>query len=110
MLSGVNAQVAIKLFGDDLEVLHENRGGLPFIVAPILTTMLLGAISNALDVPFVPARIRRWWRTGIRERIWNSRLGEWLARRLGAPERSRIAGAAAFRERNAPDERDERKA
>jgi serine/threonine-protein kinase len=59
--------------------------------------MLLGAVSNALDVPFIPARIRKWWQTGIRDRLWNSRLGEWLARRLGAPERSKLAGASAFR-------------
>jgi len=80
-----------------LEVIHENRGGLPFILAPVLTTMLLGAVSNALDVQFIPERIRRWWQTGIRDRLWNSRVGEWLARRLGAPERSQLAGASAFR-------------
>ena len=78
-------------------VIHENRGGLPYILAPVLTTMGLGALSNALDVQFIPERIRRWWQTGIRDRLWNSRLGEWLAKRLGAPERSQLAGAAAFR-------------
>jgi serine/threonine-protein kinase len=80
-----------------LEVIHENRGGLPFILAPVLTTMLLGAVSNALDVQFIPERIRTWWQTGIRDRLWNSRAGEWLARRLGAPERSQLSGASAFR-------------
>ncbi len=80
-----------------LNVIHENRGGLPFILAPVLTTMALGALSNALDVQFIPERIRRWWQTGVRERLWKSRVGEWLARRLGAPERSQLAGAAAFR-------------
>jgi serine/threonine-protein kinase len=80
-----------------LEVIHENRGGLPFILAPVLTTMLLGAISNALDVQFIPERIRRWWQTGLRNRLWNSRVGEWLARRLGAPERSQLMGGSAFR-------------
>jgi eukaryotic-like serine/threonine-protein kinase len=59
--------------------------------------MLLGAVSNALDVQFIPTRIRDWWQTGIRERLWNSRAGEWLARRLGAPERTQLAGASAFR-------------
>jgi hypothetical protein len=54
-------------------------------------------VSNALDVQFIPTRIRRWWQTGIRDRLWNSRVGEWLARRLGAPERSQLAGASAFR-------------
>jgi serine/threonine-protein kinase len=63
-----------------------------WLVPPILTTMLFGAISNALDVQFIPRKIRDWWQTGIRDRLWNSRAGEWLARRLGAPQRSSVAG------------------
>ncbi len=65
--------------------------------APLLTTMALGAVSNALDVQFIPAGIRDWWQTGIRDRLWNSRAGEWLARRLGAPDRSRAVGGGVFR-------------
>jgi serine/threonine-protein kinase len=80
-----------------LDVIHENRGGMVFILPPVLSTMALGAVSNALDVQFIPTRVRKWWQTGIRDRLWNSRLGEWLARRLGAPERSKLAGASAFR-------------
>ena len=78
-------------------VIHENRTALVWILSPIFSTMLLGAVSNALDVQFIPSRIRKWWQTGIRDRIWNSRAGEWLARRLGAPERTQLAGASAFR-------------
>ena len=78
-------------------VIHENRGGAVFIIVPVLSTMLLGAVSNALGVQFIPAGIRDWWQTGIRERLWNSRAGEWLARRLGAPDRSRAVGGGAFR-------------
>ena len=78
-------------------VLHENRLGPFFIFGPILATLLTGAASNALDVQFIPTKVRKWWQTGIRERLWNSRAGEWLARRLGAPERSKLAGASAFR-------------
>ena len=78
-------------------VIHENRIGMLLLLAPIGSTMLLGAVSNALDVQFVPERIRKWWQTGIRNRLWNSRLGEWFAKRLGAPERSKLAGASAFR-------------
>ena len=78
-------------------VIHENRTGLQWFLMPVLSTMLLGAVSNALDVQFIPSRIRRWWQTGIRDRLWNSRVGEWLARRLGAPDRSQLAGTAAFR-------------
>jgi serine/threonine-protein kinase len=59
--------------------------------------MGLGAVSNALDVQFIPTRIREWWQTGVRDRLWKSRIGEWFARRLGAPDRSRLAGASAFR-------------
>jgi len=78
-------------------VLHERElGPWPFI-APLVSTMLFGAVSNALDVQFIPTRIRNWWQAGIRDRVWNSRLGDWLARRLGAPERTQLAGASAFR-------------
>jgi serine/threonine-protein kinase len=41
--------------------------------------------------------LRAWWQTGIRERLWKSRIGEWIARRLGAPERSRAIGGSVFR-------------
>lgn len=87
-------------------VIHENQGGAQFfgmspgmvlILAPVLSTMLLGAISNALDVQFIPASIRDRWQTGIRDRLWNSRAGKWLAQRLGAPEQSRAVGGGVFR-------------
>ena len=80
-----------------LGTIHENRTGLVWFAVPVLATMGLGALSNALDVQFIPSGIRGWWQTGIRDRLWNSRAGEWLARRLGAPERSNLAGASAFR-------------
>jgi serine/threonine-protein kinase len=68
-----------------------------WMVAPIMSTMALGALSNALEVQFIPGGIRKWWQTGIRDRLWNSRAGEWIARRLGAPERSRAVGGGVFR-------------
>ena len=77
--------------------IHENRIAMIWILGPVLSTMALGAISNALDVQFIPDRIRAWWQTGIRDRLWNGRAGQWLARRLGAPVRSQLAGASAFR-------------
>lgn len=79
-----------------LDVVHEQRNGMFVVLAPILSTMMLGAVSNALDVQFIPNRVRGWWQTGVRDRLWNSRAGEWLARRLGAPERSRAIGGGAF--------------
>ena len=54
-------------------------------------------MSNALDVQFIPTRIRTWWQTGIRDRIWKSSIGEWLARRLRAPEQSQAVGGGVFR-------------
>ena len=78
-------------------VIHENRNGLALFALPVLSTMAFGALSNALGVQFIPTKIREWWQTGVRERVWNSRAGEWLARRLGAPERSRAVGAGVFR-------------
>ena len=77
--------------------IHENRTPIAWIFSPVLTTMLLGAASNALGLQFIPTRIRNWWQTGIRDRLWNSRVGEWLARRLGAPERSRAVRGGVFR-------------
>jgi len=78
-------------------VIHENRGNIMWVLGSVGTTMLLGAVSNALEVQFIPPKLRQWWQTGIRDRLWKSRAGEWLARRLGAPERSRTVGAGAFR-------------
>ena len=77
--------------------LHENRTPIIWIFGPVVTTMLLGAASNALGVKFIPPTLREWWQTGIRDRLWKSRVGEWLARRLGAPERSRAVGGGVFR-------------
>ena len=85
--------------------IHENRGakffgvtlGMAMILGPVLSTMLLGAVSNALNVQFIPAKLRDRFSAGIRERLWNSRAGEWLARRLSAPEQSRAVGGGVFR-------------
>jgi serine/threonine-protein kinase len=78
-------------------VIHENRTSLVWVFSPVLSTMGLGALSNALDVQFIPTKIRKWWQTGIRDRLWNSKIGEWLARRLGAPDQSRAVGGGVFR-------------
>lgn len=67
------------------------------LIAPFLGTLGLGALSNAFDVQFIPTGLKKWWQSGLRDRLWNSRVGEWLAKRLGAPERSKLAGASAFR-------------
>jgi serine/threonine-protein kinase len=78
-------------------VIHENRTPFIWFAIPVLSTMGLGAVSNALRVQFIPPKLREWWQTGVRDRLWNSRAGEWLARRLGAPERTRAVGGGVFR-------------
>jgi serine/threonine protein kinase len=78
-------------------VIHESDTSILVLLVPFFSTLVFGAVSNALDVTFIPSKIRQWWQSGIRDRLWTSRLGEWLARRLGAPERSQLAGASAFR-------------
>jgi len=87
-------------------VIHQNGGGpqvlgvslsVALVFAPVLTTMLLGAVSNALDVQFIPTTIRDRWQTGLRDRLWNSRIGKWIADRLGAPDQSRAVGGGVFR-------------
>ncbi|MGH7561394.1 MAG: serine/threonine-protein kinase [Gemmatimonadales bacterium] len=95
LVSGTWFAVMFGLFS--AEVVQETRVSIWLLIGPFVATMFLGAASNALDVQFIPDRIRRWWQTGIRDRLWNSRAGAWLARRLGAPERSQLAGASAFR-------------
>lgn len=77
--------------------IHENQVGIAWILMPILSTMGLGALSNALDVQFIPPKVRDWFQSGIRDRLWNSRIGEWVARRLGAHERSSAVGGGVFR-------------
>jgi eukaryotic-like serine/threonine-protein kinase len=78
-------------------VIHENRTSLWILFSPVVSTMGFGALSNALGVQFIPTWLKNWWQKGIRDRLWNGRAGEWFARRLGAPERSRAVGAGGFR-------------
>jgi serine/threonine-protein kinase len=80
-----------------LGVIHENRTPIAWVFSPVLSTMALGALSNALDVQFIPTKIRNWWQAGIRDRLWNTKVGEWLARRFKAPGESRAVGGGVFR-------------
>jgi serine/threonine-protein kinase len=79
------------------KVIHERMVGPLVFVVPIVATVILGAACNVLEVPLVPDAVRSRIKPSLRERLWRSRVGAWLARRLGAPERSAVAGAAAFR-------------
>jgi serine/threonine-protein kinase len=76
---------------------NENVIGIAPFLLPLLATVVLGAACNVLSVPLIPDAVRRRIKPGLREWLWRSKLGAWLARRLGAPERSQLAGASAFR-------------
>ncbi|MEX2154705.1 MAG: serine/threonine-protein kinase, partial [Gemmatimonadaceae bacterium] len=78
-------------------VVHERMLGPWPMVIPLFTTAGLGVLCNVLDVPMVPDALRDRIKPGLRDRLWRSKLGAWIARRLGAPERSGLTGASAFR-------------
>jgi predicted Ser/Thr protein kinase len=85
------------------DIMFANGNGLPLVfftrVIPgvwIVSTLLLVAMTMA-EVPILPRAIRRLFRVGVRERLWNSRLGAWVTRRLGAPVGSHSIGAGVFR-------------
>jgi serine/threonine-protein kinase len=67
------------------------------VITPIVVTAALGVLCNALEVNLIPAVVRRTLQSGLRERLWKSRLGAWLARRLGAPGESRAIDGGVFR-------------
>ena len=64
---------------------------------PLLLTGVLGVLCNVFEVSLVPDVVRERIKPGLRDWLWRSKAGAWLARQLGAPERSRVAGPAAFR-------------
>jgi eukaryotic-like serine/threonine-protein kinase len=78
-------------------VVHERVLGPWPMVLPLVTTVGLGVLCNVLDIPMMPAAVRDRIKPGLRDRLWRSKLGAWVARRLGAPERSQLAGVSAFR-------------
>ena len=52
--------------------------------------------ANMTQVRIMPRWLARLTRGGVRESLWRSRLGEWIARRLGAPDRTRATTAGVF--------------
>jgi hypothetical protein len=61
-----------------------------------VSTIVLIVSANANNVRLLPEGTRRLFRTSLRERLWRSRVGEFLARRLGAPTVSRPVAAGVF--------------
>lgn len=78
-------------------VIHERNISFLWFVAPAAFTAVSVAFSNMMGVQFLPERVRKSLQNGIRNRLWKSRFGEWISRKLGAPERSRAVGAGVFR-------------
>ncbi len=66
--------------------------------AAFIATVGLLVTAKLMHVPILPERVRLFLRNdvSIRERLWQSRFGAFLARHLGAPERSRPTGIGAF--------------
>ena len=65
------------------------------LTAFIAMIVLLSA-ANMSHVPILPSAVRRFFRRGIGERLWRSRLGALLAKRFGAPVLSRPVGVGVF--------------
>jgi len=78
-------------------VVHESTLGPWPMVIPFFTFIGLGIACNVLEVKMLPTALRDIVKGGLRERLWRSKVGQWLAKRLGAPERSQLTGSSAFR-------------
>ncbi len=78
-------------------VIHERVMGPWPMVIPFFTFIGLGVACNVLEVQMLPAAIGSLIKSGLRDRLWRNKLGQWIARKLSAPERSQLAGASAFR-------------
>jgi predicted Ser/Thr protein kinase len=78
-------------------VVHERDLGPWPIVLPLFSTAGLAVLCNVLEVKMVPDAISDRIKPGLRDRLWRSKVGAWIARRLGAPERSRAVGGGVFR-------------
>ncbi len=64
--------------------------------AYLIATLVFLAASNAYNVPLMPSAPGRGPRS-LRDRLWTSRAGAWVARLLKAPVSSRPIGEAVFR-------------
>ena len=62
-----------------------------------IASLILLAVGNMNGVSVLPTAARNFFRVGLAERLWRSRFGAWLAKRLGEPATSRPVGAGVFR-------------
>ncbi len=65
-------------------------------LAAWLTSLVLILSANSNHVRLLPRGTHQALRKGLRERLWRSGIGEFLARRLGAPTASRRVRAGVF--------------
>jgi serine/threonine-protein kinase len=63
------------------------------VIAPVT----FGVLCNALEIQLIPTVVRSKLESGLRDRLWKSRIGAWIARRLGAPDESRALDGGVFR-------------
>ena len=62
-----------------------------------IVALLLLVAMNMAEVPLLPPPVRRFFKVGVRERLWNSKLGAWLARLVKAPTHRGAVDAGVFR-------------
>ncbi|MEO8561836.1 MAG: serine/threonine-protein kinase [bacterium] len=67
------------------------------LIMPWVATLVLTATANVSGTPLLPPRLRGLVLTSLRDRLWKSRIGEWLAKRMKAPTVSRPVGEGIFR-------------
>jgi eukaryotic-like serine/threonine-protein kinase len=71
--------------------------GLAAVVTAWAASGLLIVANNVSEIPLLPRLARDFFKVGLRERLWRSRLGALLAGKLGAPATSGPVGAGVFR-------------
>lgn len=57
------------------------------VLAPLCITIVLGVVSDALNISFIPAAVSLRLHGGLRSALWRSAVGGWVASTLSAPER-----------------------
>jgi eukaryotic-like serine/threonine-protein kinase len=64
---------------------------------PWIASLVLAAAVNVSGTPLLPSRLRGLFGTSVRERLWNSGIGGWIAKRMKAPTVSRPIEGGVFR-------------
>ncbi|HEV7994580.1 MAG TPA: serine/threonine-protein kinase [Gemmatimonadaceae bacterium] len=67
------------------------------LVLPWIASLVSASMANVSGTPLLPARLRGLVITSLRDRLWKSRLGDWIAKRMNAPAASHSVGDGIFR-------------